>query len=434
MKLRKLSVKNFRGFKEFSIDFDGRLTVLVGNNASGKTSLLKAASIALGTLFWSFEEATGPSISNDDAYRDCFLLNGVIDVQKQYPIEVKAEADLHGEAIQWLRSVNTAEGRMTRTDAKEIINCSKLILSRIKDGDTSLILPIVAYYGTGRLWQNNRSNIGEIKSYSRLSGYAESLDSGIDEARLLKWFKKMSIQDVQRLQSIEGADPNWQFAAVKNALAKCFESISGGNLVRVLYNFDTDDLDVEYRDSSGGVRRQGFRQMSDGYRTTLNMIADIAYRMAVLNPLPDFDVLSTPGVVLIDEVDLHLHPLWQARILRDLRDVFPEVQFIVTTHAPLVVTSVSSKHLRVLDGADEARRVGDEVYGGDIGRVLLGVMGAEERPEEVRNLLRRFAEQLDLEQYDDAESTLNELESLVGSEDSEVVASRTALSLERMEW
>ena len=83
------------------------------------------------------------------------------------------------------------------------------------------------------------------------------------------------------------------------------------------------------------------KELSDGYKNTLSMVADIAYRMAVLNPwLLDRVLTETTGIVLIDEIDLHLHPQWQQRIIGDLRTIFPKVQFIVSTHAPLVINSV----------------------------------------------------------------------------------------------
>ena len=112
--------------------------------------------------------------------------------------------------------------------------------------------------------------------------------------------------------------------------------------------------------------------LSDGYRSTLSMIADIAYRMAILNPQLFDDVLTqTPGVVLIDEVDLHLHPLWQQRILKDLMNIFPNVQFIVTTHAPAVIGSVKKENLLVLTDNRTAFMPVCEVYGSDANSICV---------------------------------------------------------------
>ncbi len=137
-----------------------------------------------------------------------------------------------------------------------------------------------------------------------------------------------------------------------------------------------------------------------------------------------------PGIVLIDEVDLHLHPKWQARILGDLRSAFPAVQFIVTTHAPIVISSVEASCLRILT-PDGVVSQGTETYGGNIARVLKTVMGVDERPSDVREHIDAFYKELDAGEYEAAEARLGSLVGLVGPGDTEVVAAQTALFLER---
>lgn len=120
-------------------------------------------------------------------------------------------------------------------------------------------------------------------------------------------------------------------------------------------------------------------QMSDEYKSTISLIADIAYRMAVLNPQIGSDVINkTDGVILIDEVDLHLHPAWQHRILGDLQEIFPRVQFIVTTHAPAVISSAKSENLMILKDY-EVFEANVESYGNDINSILKDIMGVSDR-------------------------------------------------------
>ena len=199
----------------------------------------------------------------------------------------------------------------------------------------------------------------------------------------------------------------------------------------VSYNLDVNDLSVEYLDENDELHRMPLSYLSDGYRTTLSMFADIAYRMALLNPSLGKDVLETPGVVLIDEVDLHLHPLWQARILSDLRSVFPHVQFIVTTHAPMVISSVPAKHIRIL-GKEAAYAPEHESYGLGANDVLTGIMGADDRQPEVKDLFDRFARLFDAEDFDGAEAVLNQLEEKTAPDNPDVAAARSALAFERL--
>ncbi len=434
MKLHSLHLKNYRGFENYQIDFEDDLTVLVGENSSGKTSILEAAAVALGSFFIQLDGVDGLSISRSDAHAVCHYVDGVIDVQQQFPIAISASGSLLGEDVVWERSMDSSTGKTTRKQAKQLVQLSSRVNSRVASGDQSLELPLLAYYGTGRLWKRGSRNMGDIPIYSRLSGYDSCLDSGLDETKLLKWFKKMEIQEVQRMRAADLQNPSRSFAAVKRALAHYFSLVRECNAPEVLFNFDTDDLDVAYFDETGQPHKQGIRHMSDGYRTAMNMVADIAYRMAVLNPALQDEVLNASGVVLIDEVDLHLHPIWQQRVLKDLMVLFPNLQFITTTHAPLVVSSVPSRKLRILTGGESATKMSDETYGGDISRVLMRVMGAEDRPDDVRCLDSRFAELLDEGDLDGAEGLLAQLEQLVGPDDSKVIAARNALSLERMEW
>lgn len=165
---------------------------------------------------------------------------------------------------------------------------------------------------------------------------------------------------------------------------------------------------MKFKDGTGSTRIETTSSMSDGYRSTALMFADIARRMAQLNPQLGESAHLAPGIILIDEVDLHLHPRWQARILEDLRSAFPAVQFIVTTHAPIVISSVEARHLRIL-ASDGVVLQGTETYGGNIARVLKTVMGVDERPVDVRERFEAFYKKMDEEEYDEAEAELNNL-------------------------
>ena len=132
----------------------------------------------------------------------------------------------------------------------------------------------------------------------------------------------------------------------------------------------------------GRTDRLELDQLSDGQRAVLALAADLAWRMAQGNPHLD-DPLRSQAIVLIDEVDLHLHPSWQQRILIDLRRTFPNTQFIVSTHSPQVLTTVEPEHIVELareDGRIVAGSAAGWTYGAEAGDVLSVVMGVDERP------------------------------------------------------
>ncbi|MBR4291093.1 MAG: AAA family ATPase [Oscillospiraceae bacterium] len=428
MKINEITIKNFRGFEDFYAELNPNLTVFIGNNGSGKSTVLDAISISIGTFFSGLDGVPGTGINKDDVTCKSFDMGTVIDLQHQYPSVITAKGDVGGEIMEWSRSLNGAGGRTTTIDAKSIISAAEGYQARIREGDTSLILPIISYYGTGRLWAQKREKrpSDQLVQFSRLSGYIDCLAAESNEKLMLKWFEKMTIQQAQRQQ------PSPELNAVEQAVSRCFAGITGSEQVVTQFNLDTHSLDILYTDASGKKVRVPMKNLSDGYKNTIGMIADIAYRMAILNPQLLENVLTeTPGIVLIDEVDLHLHPVWQQRIIQDLQTLFPKVQFIVSTHAPSVISSVKRENMLVLDADGQPYTLPVEVYGKDANSILSAVMDANHRPAEVQAMFDQFylAVEKDIPQ---AEAILNEIEALIGSEDPELTQARVTLALEQL--
>lgn len=291
----------------------------------------------------------------------------MMDVQPQYPVKVSASGVAFNASIDWTRSLNSAKGRATQADAKSIINAGEQIQSLAASGDGNSVLPILARYGTDRLWKQGVSSPDALPNRTR--GYEEALQAASNDSRMNAWFKMQSLWEWQNKK--ESA----LFTAVKKALADCFDAAASTDNAMVDYDAELHQLVFTYRDANGTYHRDRLHSMSDGYRGTLSLVADIAYHMATLNPAMREHVLETPGVVLIDEIDLHLHPRWQARILKDLVRIFPNVQFITTTHSPIVVASVPRNNIRVL-GEESATIPATETHGRDASDILNTVLGA----------------------------------------------------------
>lgn len=430
MYLKSMTLHNFRCYKEVSLDFHKHLTVLVGINGAGKTSLLEGAAIALSTMFIPFEGTKSRSIDKTQVRLEAFSMGSTVDVQPQYPAAVSASAVLDGKEVKWQRSLNTAKGNTTFGNAKEIISLAERYQARLRSGDASLILPVIAYYGTGRLWDYHREKQSEIfETSTRTNGYIDSVDGTANIKLMMNWFAKMTVQKYQNQERGDGSIP--ELDAVLSAMEKCYARIAETNEAKVQYNMATKELDVAYTDENGQQMRIPLNQLSDGYKSTISLVADIAYRMAVLNPQLLGDVCDkTDGVVLIDEVDLHLHPSWQQRILKDLMAVFPRVQFIVTTHAPAVINTIRAENLLLLDGHD-IYNVPGEVYGKDVNAILSGPMNVSKRPVDVENMFSYFYNCLDRKEYTNAERALSDIESCIGNDDAELSACRLKLKLRK---
>lgn len=161
MKVKSIALKNYRCFEDIEIDFHENLTVIVGDNGSGKTAILEGLAVSLGTIFIGLDGRVGVSINKKDARLKAYLMGESEDVQPQYPVEITAVGDIDGKTITWKRSLTGENGRTIVKDAKAMIDVAKGYQKRLRDGDATLVLPIVAYYGTGRLWDYHREKKGK---------------------------------------------------------------------------------------------------------------------------------------------------------------------------------------------------------------------------------------------------------------------------------
>lgn len=165
-------------------------------------------------------------------------------------------------------------------------------------------------------------------------------------------------------------------------------------------------------DDKGNPRRKLFKHMSDGQRCMIGLIGDMVRRAVLLNPQLGDEILEkTAGVVLIDELDLHLHPTWQRRIIEDLRNTFPKVQFICTTHSPQLIGQAKADEI-ILLGADSEHP--PQSYGMDSNWILRHIMGSDERDASVKEQLDDIFEYIEDNQFDEAENEIKALRAQIG--------------------
>lgn len=425
--IKSLDLKNYRRFATLHISFDEYLNVVVGNNGAGKTTLLDGCAVAVSSLLAKMEDSQSCSIRKSDVRYITVQKGSAAIRQSQYPASIEAMGSLNGHPYCWSRELSSEKSKMTRKGAKTIISAGGELQQRVSAGD-DVVLPVLAYYDANRFAVKESGNCvsGETSSYlaSRTKAYSDAFDASINERQTLTWMRNMTLWELQ------AGSKSPELTCVMRAFASCYSGAANVSDAVAYFDLQLQDVVVRFKLVTGETEVEAASSMSDGYRSAALMFADIARRMAQLNPqLGEYACLA-PGIVLIDEVDLHLHPKWQARILGDLRSAFPAVQFIVTTHAPIVISSVEASCLRILT-PDGVVSQGTETYGGNIARVLKTVMDVDERPADVRECIDAFYKELDAGEYETAEARLGSLIGLVGPSDTEVVAAQTALFLER---
>ena len=424
MKIKNIKLKNFRCFEELVIELNERCNVIVGVNGAGKSTILDALAISIGTYFAKIPTTYSLPIQKEDVLRKSYLTGSIISTEYQFPVVISTEGIANGKFIEWSRELNGLKNKTTVKNASNLIEVGHIQQQNIQNGVTDTTLPIFAYYGTGRLYKkkNNRITKIGIKKSSRLDGYTDALSLGTNEKQLLRWFEDMTLIKIQEDREIP------ELKTVKTAIEKCFE-IGNKDVtdVSINYSVKSKDIEVSYR-KNNEIEKLPLHMFSDGIRITLTMVADIATRMAKLNPQLLDNVLETPGVILIDEIDMHLHPSWQSRIITSLLETFTNIQIITTTHSPIVISNIESEYLRILKNNEIMNPSTN--YNRELDDIVNNIMETDYRPEEVRNLINQINQNIDNEELEEAKELLDNLKDILGETDSEVISARNSIELE----
>jgi len=418
MRIDDLTITNFDGFEHRTFSFSPQFTLLVGDNASGKTSVLDALAVAVGSWFLGLRgQEASPGITPDEVRMAAHPHLDSYTFEKQFPSRIECTGAVMGQRIRWARELQHEGGRTTTVNAKAISEVAADAEKRVRAGE-DVTLPLICAYGTERLWfekahyARRAGADGTRRKPSRLDGYRDSFNFTIQETALIDWIRDQTTASLQ-LQKDTVA-----LSVVKGAITACVDGTEA-----VYYDGRYKDL-VVLRDQDGP---QLLMNLSDGQRIMLTLVGDLAVRAAILNPhLANAALRETPGVVMIDELDLHLHPRWQRRVIHDLKATFPSLQFITTTHSPQLIGEAQPAEIRLLDGGQTTTP--PRSFGIDSSRVLEEVMGATSRNDSVENLLVRLFKSIDDERFESARQLLSEVEAQIGSDDPEVVRARSLMA------
>lgn len=399
MEVKKLELKNFRGFGHFEISFQSGMNLLIGVNGSGKTALLEALSIGLSAFFLGIRSQKTRSIAKNDIRVLPVGKNGTLNTEPQIPVEISILCEWNGQDLDWKRYRETTFGK-TKNDAKLLQAITGKLDGEVRNGE-EIILPLLCYYGNGRLWlePNKTPNLNK-KIFSRFDGYSLCLDPRKSLSDIEEWFRRQEHSFFK-----EGTEPR-HYSIVKKTILDAlpgFSDIGYDPKVNQIYIIKDDGTELPYS------------SLSDGQRGILALAGDLAIRIVTLNPRAGDEVLSaTPGIVLIDELDLYLHPKWQRIIASVLQKLFPKIQFICTTHSPQVIGELKADRIYSLDH----RKTLNESYGLDSNTILEDIMDSSSRTNEINARYIRLEELIAEEKFEEANRLIEELTTIMQSVDS----------------
>lgn len=391
MRLHQITLKNYRCFEQLTVDLHPELTVLIAPNGGGKTSILDSICVLFDTYLGAFPTGVGKGIRISDV-RLARAAQPPHFMTPAFPAEVHGRGVLARghETLSWSRAINSAKSGTTIKNAKSLALYGKQLQTLAQAPQDQTDWPLLAYYGTGRLWDQKKLTSGKAFSsgfFERAAGYIDCLEPASSYKLFVHWFgyayRAVTQAKIRFMEAHPAATPE-QIIGLQSAFSPLMKAVSDA-VNRVLHptgwgNIWYSETHKDVTASHPQIGTLAVSQLSDGIRNSLALVADIAFRAVQLNPhLGAQAARLAEGIVLVDEVDMHLHPSWQQQILQLLREIFPKLQFIVTTHSPQVLSTIRREHIRVLTD-NTAEMPMATTYGQPSGDVMHSVMLVNPQP------------------------------------------------------
>lgn len=426
MRLKKLELKNYRGFSGLHLDFPAQgSAVFIGWNGAGKSSVLEAIKgimFLLSRRILSESELPKDTLGDLDVKvgeQSCVLSAEFVRPDENKTIELKISHDLASGSASYKLDPHSGAWLVKEEDKGQLLSNHSI--------------PVLAYYTVDRRLIMQAAEQQESKRYliPQQRAYEGAWGGSLQFDHFIRWF--VEEENKENREKIRLKDFEYKHPAL-NAVRKAWQSFFAA-----IGESQYENLRVEERafnqftsaPSSLVITKDGqdlnLQQLSDGERLSLGMVADIAHRLVLANPALD-DPLQGHGIVLIDEIELHLHPAWQRRIVPALEQTFPNIQFIMTTHSPQVLSRLPREHVFILDRFKVVAKT-PYTEGRDSNSILYDLFGLEARPELEEKELSELYKYIDAEKLEKARGLLEKLKEKLGEGDAEIQRAEMHLSL-----
>ena len=420
MYFSKVRIKNFKGIAEEELLFVPGFNLIKGENGRGKTSILEAIAVGMGGFIAGVPGVASRHFSISEIRKEYKMTgDGSCECINYVPVEVEINANIEGSEIEWLRARTSINTSRSTIQPRKVVRLAEKMSS-----DEKSELPVLIYEAAGRVWAQKRNKTENPfgKKIVRTIGYIDTLVEASNIKMLRNWCIKMEMNAFKLKKDIA------EYEAVKKAVADFMREINGNNIsYQVFYDSQLEEIMFQNDHEILPIT-----DLSAGYQSLIWMVFDIAYRMALLNPQKGKDIAKSKGVILIDELDMHLHPKWQWNIIAALTTVFPNVQFIATTHAPILFASAKNVHVIDIDG--DVVQYRNSHYGIDINESLNEFQQTDELPPNIKPLSNQISDSIDDEAFDEATELIKELEDALEENHPLVTKFKTLLDLETMDW
>ncbi len=453
MKVKRLKIQNFRGLSDLTLLFEeNEPTVLIGVNGVGKSSILDCLTILLSQFTGRLQDSLSMRFFDEnDIMKGRQLLECEITVavdgereitwslQKERVSSVRDVRSTGMKRIEAIKSilydVNSEQLQalnQKRNDLTKALQAVSVALDLIEEDDNQTLpnlqaytdelvsqlstsninLPVIVSYPVNRTVLEMPLDMTQDNIFSQVNAYDQALTGGrIDFKGFFEWFRnREDLENELRRDNPDYRDV--QLQAARNAISSLQPDFSDLRVIRASLQMM--------------VKKQGnelvVNQLSDGEKCLLALVGDLARRLATANPYLD-NPLTGSGVVLIDEIELHLHPKWQREIIPALLRTYPNCQFIVSTHSPQIISHVKPDNIYVISATPEGviQEQPENSYGRDSNQILEDLMGVSERPQQIKNGLSDLFKLIEQGNLETAKQLRQNLATQIGEDDPEFV-------------
>lgn len=420
MHFKRTEIQNFKSIEKMSLNFSSGVNLLIGDNGVGKTTVLEALALSVQTYFSRMNDITKKGITQKDVRFTSSLVGDASQHRMYYtPTTIKSTVELGGvEYSSEISREDETNATRTKYAGKELATAGRELLNSQTE-----ILPVICYFSISRVVDTQKastSSVGKNKLNDRRCGYMDCLNATLDRKALTDWAFKMAMAEYKKGMPIA------EYEAFKKAVGTFMQKMNDLDEIP-LVEYTRDFEDITYTENG---KTMLVNYLSAGYQSLLWMLMEISFRIALLNPEMS-DYSQAEGIVLIDEIDMHLHPRWQWKILDALHSSFPKVQFIAATHSPIIISSFRDAKLLSIgqNGVEEL----SGAYAYSIDDVVAYKQGSSGIPQELWQRKKEFEDAFYQRDKQNSQKALDGMKELFGEDNTEVKRAEAKMRM-RKNW
>lgn len=388
MKIKSLHLRGIGQFEELDLRFAPYAekmfnnTLIIGSNGAGKSTILESVAIGFSWFVSRIRSEKGAGTAINELKINNAFASG--------HIRIIVEDD--NEEFEWTVSKAKRGKKAERPTRLEGLN---RLVNQYKDQysfDDKLSFPLLLFYDANRGVLDIPLKIRGKHTFEQLDGYDNSLRGIVDYRRFFEWYREREdVENEKKIRVFEKINKGDNLEEVLKQMSKVFDTQllavkkALESFLPELKNFRVQRKPRLHMAVDKNGKPLNVEQLSQGEKLTMALVGDIARRLAIMNPAME-NPLQGSGIVLIDEAELHLHPKWQRTLVGSLKDTFPNIQFVITTHSPLLISDEKNLLCYSLDYGRLFEI--DRLYGEDVNNVLIKAMDTDIRNQEVENLIR----------------------------------------------